>query len=255
MSNLQAIIDSLDLVASYVPDEHKPNLHKASEELTRLEAEVGRLTGELQQERESGDGWRWIREKFNACVPELTLPQREDSLAGTKYEVMGWMHVLCSYAQSANHCYLSIAVEQQKRAEEAEAANLALTARLAEVEAERNEAIAYAQKQNAEMEALSDVLVDAGFGDEVRLADCAKLAVAANASLEAEALTLRRQAAEILDEGPLFRVVSEILDGCAHHPNVEPDYDVIHKVWEQFTAWVRSTAALVQTDGAKEGGE
>lgn len=73
-----------------------------------------------KEEVRADDGWEWIRSKILACTPEIALPQRNDSFAGTKYEVMGWMHVLCSYAQSANHCYLSIAVEQQKRAETAE---------------------------------------------------------------------------------------------------------------------------------------
>jgi hypothetical protein len=85
------------------------------------------------------DGWSWIRNKIVGCVPELTLPQRDDRLAGTPYEVMGWMHVLCSYAQSANKCYLSIAVEQQKRADEAEARIERLESNLRQFRAERDE--------------------------------------------------------------------------------------------------------------------
>ena len=99
--------------------------------------EIAELERQLKISQECRDGWQWVKDKLIACVPELTLPQRDDSLAGTKYEVMGWMHVLCGYAQSANHTYLSIAVEQQKRAEEAEVEIHRLTARLAEVEAEK----------------------------------------------------------------------------------------------------------------------
>jgi hypothetical protein len=41
--NLQPIIDTLDYATSFVPDEHKPNLHLASDELVRLAGEVERL--------------------------------------------------------------------------------------------------------------------------------------------------------------------------------------------------------------------
>ncbi|HEX7313326.1 MAG TPA: hypothetical protein VF297_05370 [Pyrinomonadaceae bacterium] len=66
------------------------------------------------------DGWEWVRAKLEKCCPELTVKPRTDSLTGTPWEVMGWMHVLCQYAQAANRCYLHIAVEQEKRAVEAE---------------------------------------------------------------------------------------------------------------------------------------
>lgn len=94
--------------------------------------EVEQLQKRLDTSMECADGWAWVRDKLKACTPELTLPLRNDELTGTKYEVMGWLHVLCAYAQSANHAYLSIAVEQQKRAEEAEA-------RAEKAEAEREE--------------------------------------------------------------------------------------------------------------------
>lgn len=103
------------------------------EQVASVVVRVAEMESELSTERKSGDGWQWIREKLKACCSELMIPQRQDDLAGTKYEVMGWMHVLCSYAQSANHCYLSIAVEQQKRAEELEADNARLRQQVREI--------------------------------------------------------------------------------------------------------------------------
>lgn len=66
------------------------------------------------------DGWDWVRAKLKKCCPELTLKARTESIQGTPWEVMGWMHILCSYAQAANRTYVHIAVEQEKRAVEAE---------------------------------------------------------------------------------------------------------------------------------------
>jgi hypothetical protein len=66
------------------------------------------------------EGWAWLRRKLTSAFPEGIFKARTDNHTGTKYELMGWMHVLCYRAQ-AEKLYVSIAVEQQKLAEEAEA--------------------------------------------------------------------------------------------------------------------------------------
>jgi len=68
------------------------------------------------------DGWSWVRRKLERCAPELIgNPERLDRYKGTPYEVMGWMHCIVHDAVAGYRTYLGIAVEQQKRAEEAEA--------------------------------------------------------------------------------------------------------------------------------------
>lgn len=80
------------------------------------------------------DGWEWVRAKLEKCCPELTRKARTESIRGTPWEVMGWMHILCSYAQAANRTYVHIAVEQEKRAVEAEALNAEMLAALKRAE-------------------------------------------------------------------------------------------------------------------------
>lgn len=79
----------------------------------------------LSAELDRGDSWEWIRNKFEKCGKHLTWwTPRNDGLKHTRYEVMGWLHVL--FAEAHPHVYIDICMEQQKRAEAAEAEILKL---------------------------------------------------------------------------------------------------------------------------------
>jgi hypothetical protein len=251
--NSQSIIDSLDYAASFVPDEHKPSLHLASDELVRLAGEVARL-----KEREAhfasvlgvADGGRYRADwdgRLEAVIAErdrlitrLEVAEKErDSLQSTLAE--------------QDELFNATAVLENEaalldRAERAEAKYRTAMLALESLTPGGSEFVGDVERCVAHVRARQTALLD-NIKRQVRLrvglAKERDKAIAAATRLEADALTLRQQAAAILDEGPLFRAVSEILDGCAHHPNVEPDYTVIHQTWERFTAWVRSTALLV----------
>jgi hypothetical protein len=92
-------------------------------ENSSLREQVAKLTQSLEIEKRTNDngGWTWIRQKLESVCPEFRNKPRTDSLVGTKWELMGWMHIVCHHAVAGYRTYLDIAVEQQKRAEEAEA--------------------------------------------------------------------------------------------------------------------------------------
>jgi hypothetical protein len=74
----------------------------------------------LNEELNQGDSWAWIRQKFEKCRTQFKwYTPRTDSLAGTRYEIMGWLHVLFAHADPK--VYIDIAIEHQKKADEAEA--------------------------------------------------------------------------------------------------------------------------------------
>lgn len=93
-------------------------------EIDSLRDEIGRIeyrrrwTQHLSDELEKGDSWAWIREKFEECRTQFKWHKpRQDSLAGTRYEVMGWLHVLFAHADP--QVYIDIAMEHQKKADDA----------------------------------------------------------------------------------------------------------------------------------------
>jgi hypothetical protein len=115
-----AIVGSLTWAAN--------NLFDALDALATLEERKA----ELEKQLDAGDSWAWIRAKFeNAGRNYRWFKPREwanrDSLVGTRYEVMGWLHCIFGEADSAR-TYLEICLEQQKRADEAEAERDALKA-------------------------------------------------------------------------------------------------------------------------------
>jgi hypothetical protein len=106
-------------------------LHKGvSQEVWALAEEVRRLQS-LQippaKEWPAGvpDGWSWVRRTIERSAPEFAKsPARiaDSRLKETAYETMGWVHHICHYAVAGYRTYLAICLEQQKRADEAEAA-------------------------------------------------------------------------------------------------------------------------------------
>ena len=73
----------------------------------------------LSAELDKGDSWAWIRSKFEKCRTQFKwYTPRTDSLIGTRYEVMGWLHVLFAHADPK--VYIDITMEHQKRTDEAE---------------------------------------------------------------------------------------------------------------------------------------
>jgi hypothetical protein len=92
-------------------------------EVVRLKLENEKLsmrTRELNAELDKGDSWAWIRDKFKKCRTQFKwYTPREDSLVGTRYEVMGWLHVLFAHADPK--VYMDIAIEHQKKTDDAEA--------------------------------------------------------------------------------------------------------------------------------------
>jgi len=83
-------------------------------ELETLRARVERLEAELDK----GDSWTWIRAKFEKCRTQFAwYTPRKDSLVGTRYEVMGWLHVLFAHADPK--VYIDITMEHQEMADQA----------------------------------------------------------------------------------------------------------------------------------------
>lgn len=98
---------------------------ESAAELMRLRLENARLNNEL----DTGDSWQWIRRKFDACGAHLKwFKPRADGLRDTRYELMGWLHVL--FAEAHPHVYIDITLEHQKRTDEAEAESRRLRAAL-----------------------------------------------------------------------------------------------------------------------------
>ena len=87
----------------------------------------------LNVELERGDSWHWIRSKFMSHRPVFTwYKPRTDVLVGTRYEVMGWLHLLFAHADP--QIYIDITLEHQKKADDALAE---LTAAREEIRATR----------------------------------------------------------------------------------------------------------------------
>ena len=83
--------------------------------VAEAEAWASRLSAELDK----GDSWAWIRSKMEKCRTQFKwYTPRTDSLIGTRYEVMGWLHVLFAHADPK--VYIDITIEQQKKADDAE---------------------------------------------------------------------------------------------------------------------------------------
>lgn len=91
------------------------NTSRAQERIRTLEETKERLNKEL----DAGDSWAWIRTKFEKCRTQFKwYTPRTDSLVGTRYEVMGWLHVLFAHADPK--VYIDITLEHQKKADDAE---------------------------------------------------------------------------------------------------------------------------------------
>ena len=104
-----AIVGSLTWAAN--------NLCDALEAMATLEERNARLEKEL----DSGDSWAWIRAKFEKAKDKFRwYKPRRDSLIGTRYEVMGWLH--CLFSEADPKVFIDITLEHQKRTDEAEAA-------------------------------------------------------------------------------------------------------------------------------------
>jgi hypothetical protein len=87
---------------------------------------------ELNQELDRGDSWTWIRQKFEKCRTQFKwYTPRTDGLVNTRYEVMGWLHVLFAHADPK--VYIDIAIEH--RTDEAEALVAALRIKIARLTA------------------------------------------------------------------------------------------------------------------------
>ena len=83
-------------------------------------AEAESWASRLSAELDKGDSWAWIRSKMEKCRTQFKwYTPRTDSLIGTRYEVMGWLHVLFAHADPK--VYIDITMEQQKKADDAEA--------------------------------------------------------------------------------------------------------------------------------------
>lgn len=65
------------------------------------------------------EGWAWLRRKIISAFPDGLTKPRTDDLIATKYEVMGWMHIIC-YRALGEKLFIQIAQEQEKRADEQE---------------------------------------------------------------------------------------------------------------------------------------
>jgi|ERR1700677_594825 len=88
--------------------------------IAKAESRADKLSAELDK----GDSWAWIRSKFEKAGRNYRwFKPREwthrESLVGTRYEVMGWLHCLFGEADTARTAW-EICIEQQKRAEDAE---------------------------------------------------------------------------------------------------------------------------------------
>lgn len=78
---------------------------------------------DIEAELNKGDSWAWIRQKFERAGRNYRWfkpREAKDSLVGTRYEVMGWLHCLFGEADTARTAW-EICLEQQKKADEAEA--------------------------------------------------------------------------------------------------------------------------------------
>lgn len=94
-------------------------------EIDDLRDQIGKIEHDrrwarhLSDELDKGDSWAWIRCKFEKCRTQFKWhTPRQDSLKGTRYEVMGWLHVLFAHADP--QIYIDITMEHQKRCDEAE---------------------------------------------------------------------------------------------------------------------------------------
>ena len=104
-------------------------------ELIRRLAKSKEWANRLSEELDKGDSWAWIREKFEKCRTQFRwYTPREDSLAGTRYEVMGWLHVLFAHADP--EVYINITIEHQKKADDAEQRAARAESAVAELRAE-----------------------------------------------------------------------------------------------------------------------
>ncbi len=106
------------------------------ERISRAEQRVRKLEeikARLEKELDTGDSWQWIRGKFEAASEKYRwYHPRTDGLAGTRYEVMGWLH--CLFSDADPKVFIDIALEHQKRTDEAEAQKRELEQRVKELE-------------------------------------------------------------------------------------------------------------------------
>lgn len=83
-------------------------------------AKLEKRNAHLEKELDAGDSWAWIRAKFERGKDKFRwYKPRTDSLLGTRYEVMGWLH--CLFADADPKVFIDITLEHQKRTDEAEA--------------------------------------------------------------------------------------------------------------------------------------
>jgi hypothetical protein len=95
-------------------------LAKERDEAKRETAKVKEWNAKLNKDLDAGDSWAWIRSKFEKSSGKFRwYKPRTDELAGTRYEVMGWLH--CLFADADSKVFIDITLEHQKRTETAEA--------------------------------------------------------------------------------------------------------------------------------------
>ncbi len=96
---------------------YRADIDQLRADIYKIEARQ-RWADSLSKELDKGDSWAWIREKFERCRTQFKwYTPREDNLKGTRYEVMGWLHVLFAHADPK--VYIDITVEHQKKADDA----------------------------------------------------------------------------------------------------------------------------------------
>jgi hypothetical protein len=112
---------------------------KLIERIGRVEADLAAksaLVAYLEAELDKGDSWAWIRSKFERSGERFRWYRpRTDSLVGTRYEVMGWLH--CLFADASPKVYIDIALEHQKQADDAHDEIARLKVEIAELQKAR----------------------------------------------------------------------------------------------------------------------
>lgn len=193
---LPPLDDTFGLGAGPVADalrQRESQLAKQIERNDRLDAELDR-----------GDSWVWIREKFERCRTQFAwYKPRTDRLVGTRYEVMGWLHVLFSHADPK--VYIDITMEHQERchraeerAEKAETELAALTVQVEDYEEVNREKKRLARLIDVAMHGEADAAPQASLCDLVSLALALRLRAEA---AEAELAALREGAKELFVSG------------------------------------------------------
>lgn len=105
------------------------SVRQAIEDMLAEIAVQKRKIDRLESELNAGDSWAWIRGKFEKSKDKFRwYTPRTDGLVSTRYEVMGWLH--CLFADADPTVFIDIALEHQKKADDAEQEIAALKAKV-----------------------------------------------------------------------------------------------------------------------------